>query len=152
MLKKIFTLVTTVAAAVSFAGTAYFSELRPQIAKVKHLSEEDFALGDKLLKEIQALAKSMRTNSQNVDFFTQYNESESSRQIVFKNFPRIPYPHGMRVLFCKDPPNKEEKMNAKATNTLTIRQSGGKMPYNYTFFGATIHITKKRRILWISSG
>ncbi len=60
MLKKIFTLVTTVAAAVSFAGTAYFSELRPQIAKVKHLSEEDFALGDKLLKEIQTLAKSRK--------------------------------------------------------------------------------------------
>ena len=43
-----------------FAKQIYFEELRPQIAKVKHLSEEDFALGDKLLREIQLLAKSRK--------------------------------------------------------------------------------------------
>ena len=60
MLKKFFILAVTAAAGISFAGTAYFSELRPQIAKVKRLSDEDFALGDKLLKEIQKLAKTRK--------------------------------------------------------------------------------------------
>ena len=43
-----------------FAKQIYFEELRPQIAKVKRHSEEDFALGDKLLREIQVLAKSRK--------------------------------------------------------------------------------------------
>ena len=60
MFKKLFFLICSVSALTVFAGNAYFSELRPEIAKVKPLSEEDFALGDKLLSEIRKLANTRK--------------------------------------------------------------------------------------------
>ena len=59
-MKKLVCLLFAVAFSGVFAGEKCFADLRPQIKRVKHCSEEDFALGDKLLARIRKQAASRK--------------------------------------------------------------------------------------------